>query len=458
MPRQDQPIRRGSNTCGFTIVELLVASSIALVVMGAITSLFAIFGRSVSDSQAVVEMNNQMRLAANRLRMDLEGATAPLRPPLSAETGDGYFELVEGPQTDLTFSGTSATSGTSGPNRILGDTDDRLVFTTRTTGTPFSGKFDGSRLESNVAEVAWFCKTSAYQPIADLELQTLYCRKALVAGYVGQAPFQGSGNTLSATSPVVAQNTYDLSLRRDPNTAGILIPNTLIDVMHRQNRLLHGDFDDLFPADGIQLYFDATSGREGEDVVLNNVIGFDIRVFDPEAAARTNSSATLFPGDPEYYAKANPLGTLRGAFVDLGQPGEPDPADPPPPPPQPRAWTTGTTPTPFSLQPAAQSQLVFPPGSPNNIGLSATYDTWTTAYEYNGINEDGDVDSSGNPIVDEGADGIDNDGDTLVDEADEAETAPPYAEPLKAIEIRIRCYEPTSKQIRQITIRHAFTQ
>ena len=86
---------------------------------------------------------------------------------------------------------------------------------------------------------------------------------------------------------------------------------------------------------------------------------------------------------------------------------------------------------------------MFPPGSPNNIGLSATYDTWTTHYEFNGVDEDGDG------TADQGADGIEN---------DEAETTPPYGQPLKAIEIRIRCYEPTSKQIRQITIRHAFTQ
>lgn len=434
-------IRRVTDRRGFTIVELLVASSIALVVMGAITSLFAIFGRSVSDSQAVVEMNSQMRLAANRLRMDLAGVTAPLRPPLSAETGAGYFEIVEGPETDLTYLGSANSS------RILGDTDDRLVFTTQSTGKSFSGKFASSRLESSVAEVAWFCTSSAYQPIADLNLKTLYRRKALVVGYVGQAPFQGSGNLLSGTSPVTAQNTYDISLRRDAASPGSLVPNTLVDVMQRQNRLLHGDFEELFPPGNVQLFFDSASGREGEDVVLTNVIAFDVRVFDPEAAVRTNGSDVLLPRDPGYYVATNPMGAFTGAFVDLGQPE--DPAAPS----KPGAFTiSGTTPTSFSFQPAAKSQLVFPPGSPNNVGLSATYDTWTTHYEFNGENEDGD------PYVDEGADGIDNEPDGLIDEADEAETTPPYGQPLKAIEIRIRCYEPTSKQVRQITIRHAFTQ
>ena len=245
---------------------------------------------------------------------------------------------------------------------------------------------------------------------------------------------------------MTAQNTYDISLRRNAASPGSLVPNTLVDVMQRQNRLLHGDFDDLFPADNIQPSFDSASSREGEDVVLTNVIGFDVRVFDPEAAVRTNGSSILLPGDPGYYIATNPTGTLTGSFIDLGQP---DPTDSS----KPGAVTiSGTTATTFSLQPAAQSQLVFPPGSPNNIGLSATYDTWTTHYEFNGVDEDGDG------TADQGADGIDNDTDGLVDEADEAETTPPYGQPLKAIEIRIRCYEPTSKQIRQITIRHAFTQ
>jgi len=28
--------------------------------------------------------------------------------------------------------------------------------------------------------------------------------------------------------------------------------------------------------------------------------------------------------------------------------------------------------------------------------------------------------------------------------------------PLRGIEVRIRCYEPTSRQVRQMTVRHSF--
>ena len=398
---------------GFTIVELLVASSIALVVMGALTSLFAMFGRSVSDSQSVVDMNNRMRLAANRLRMDLAGVTAPLTPPLDGESGAGYFEIVEGPQTD---------DNSAVPANLLADTDDAMVFTTRSSTQPFSGKFGSARMECDYAEVAWFCLPSSYQPVAGLQLQTLYRRNLLVVGYVGSSPFTTSNaNVLTGQSLPGAYSLYDISLRA--TGASTVAPNKLTDLMQRPYRFFHGpDIGNAFPTSTAGLAFDANSGREGEDVVLTNVIAFDVRVFDPDAVARQSGTVTLLPGDPGY-AAGSP-GQTYGCFIDLGQ-------------------DTVVPATTLSSPMAARSRISAATGT-------ATYDTWTTHYEYNGKDDDNDG------SIDEGTDGIDNDGNGLVDESAEAETSPPYAVPLKAIEIRIRCYDPTSKQVRQITIRHAF--
>jgi hypothetical protein len=90
--------------------------------------------------------------------------------------------------------------------------------------------------------------------------------------------------------------------------------------------------------------------------------------------------------------------------------------------------------------------------SSNNALPVATYDTWSLHYEFNGEDEDGDG------VADEGTNGVDDNGDDLPDNPPEYETSPPYPVPLKGIEVRIRCYEPTSKQVRQITLRHAFTK
>ena len=79
-----------------------------------------------------------------------------------------------------------------------------------------------------------------------------------------------------------------------------------------------------------------------------------------------------------------------------------------------------------------------------------TYDTWSSHFESDGIDNDGDGDS------DEGTNGFDDDADGTIDEIDESETSAPYPVALRGLEIRIRCYEPSSRQIRQVTVRHTF--
>jgi hypothetical protein len=50
----------------------------------------------------------------------------------------------------------------------------------------------------------------------------------------------------------------------------------------------------------------------------------------------------------------------------------------------------------------------------------------------------------------------DLDGDGWPEYSGTAETSPPYPVALRGMEVRIRCYEPHSKQVRQITLRHSF--
>jgi hypothetical protein len=71
-------------------------------------------------------------------------------------------------------------------------------------------------------------------------------------------------------------------------------------------------------------------------------------------------------------------------------------------------------------------------------------------YEFNGVDDDRDA------LIDEGTNGLDDNNDGLPDDIGEFETSPPYPVPLRGIEVRIRCYEPSSKQVRQTTIRHTF--
>jgi hypothetical protein len=85
-----------------------------------------------------------------------------------------------------------------------------------------------------------------------------------------------------------------------------------------------------------------------------------------------------------------------------------------------------------------------------------TYDTWSTHYEVDGVNQGDAPTLTNTPQTDEGTNGRDDNGDGVVDDLGEQETSAPYPVPLRGIEIRIRVYEPSSRQVRQMTVRHTF--
>ena len=426
--------RRRQSTAGFTLVELLVASAIALTVMGAVATLFGIFGRTASQSQAIVDLTDKIRSVAWRMRQDLAGVTVELTPWTRPESNSGYFEMIEGLAKDSDAANDTA--------NIAADMDDVLMFTTRSTSGPFVGKFDSNTIESPTAEVAWFCKTAANQPVSGLKLYNLYRRQLLVTAYVGVEPFLSGNNSLPGTL-ATAYATYDISLRLD-GTA--LYPNALSDLTKRENRFLHAiTFPYAFlSATAPNATFDGTA-REGEDIVLSNVIGFDVRVFDPEAPARQRNGVTLYPGDPGY-ATASLAGS-KGSFVDLGGVARTST-------PVPSRTVIGGTFAPAGATAMGSNGMYVSGTSPTWVSGTSlaypTYDTWSMHYEFNGVDDDRDA------LIDEGTNGLDDNNDGLPDDIGEFETSPPYPVPLRGIEVRIRCYEPSSKQVRQTTIRHTF--
>jgi type II secretory pathway component PulJ len=487
---------------GMTLVEMLVATTCTLILMGAIAQVFGAFGTAVSDSRSMIELDAQLRSVAWRLRNDLAGATARTLPPLEVEAGEGYFEVIEGPRSD-----TQDANGNAIPlTNLTADIDDVLLFTTRNTETPYLGKYDygaTKTIESQLAEVAWFLRptenpTGTIPPVATY---TLFRRQNLVIGYVGVAPFLDGANQASWLTYQTWSKFFDLFdlSAQYQKPLGSLVPNSLADLTRRETRFMHnnagqidakaGDF--RFPTnwqvqpdprlstpttalDGLTFYgnFDASNSkfvpsiRLGEDVVLANVISFDVRVFDPGAPVLIGAGGDLaiVPGDSGMPPPNLPpyLAAGRGAYVDLG-------------------WLRRRGGDqlfpPVDVLPANDLEPNFSPhfanlGEPLS-GLEAAsatprvWDTWSTHYESNGFDDDNDG------VTDEGADGLDNDSDGKVDESPydvdgdgvftgagddpgELETLPPYRFPLRGIEVRLRCYEPSSRQVRQVTIRHSF--
>ena len=348
-----------------SLTELLVAVTIALMVMASVAQLFGVFGRGLSGSQATVELSARMRSGGWQLRKDLSGITCDVVPWLAPEADAGYFEYIEGPRNDQ-----SAANDTA---NLEADTDDVLLFTTRAMGDPFAGAVPGAgTVESEYAEVAWFCKAMATQPVAGLTMHNLYRRQLLAGAVPGAGAFATGASVASGTAPPFSTRV---------GTDGRTRPNSLGDLTKREHRFLHAAAAPFRFLDATAAGATLTGDQEGDDILLTNVIAFDVRAFDPQAGG-------------------------TGGYIDLAD---------------------GTA-VPLGATPAPNSGLATATAT-----QKAVYDTWSTHYTFT------------------------SPGAGLNDPSQYA-TAPPYNVPLRGVEIRIRCYEPTSKQIRQITIRHSFVK
>jgi len=413
---------------GFTLVELLVATTLTLLLMGAVVSIFASIGESVDASRSVLEIADRQRAAAARLQKDLQGITVIVDPPRSPAADEGYFELIEGPiGAETPPQNVAWDTEWNRADTSVRDFDDVLIFTTHTTGRPFVGRYLGSPsrvIEADVAEVAWFVRG-----------RTLYRRVLLVVPGLDVSGFPPGG--------FFAEN--DISVRWDGQR---LMANSLGDLTRRECRFAHdprgfpfdvrawgqlglptllecsagswaagntlppaqvpvaphidfwsNNLELVHPWQGVDPQTGAMSGylgpRMADDVILTNVIGFDVKVWDPGAA------------------------NGMGKYVDLGGPD---------------AVT-------FALNRQHPRALLRA-----SAGQARIYDTWSDHYEHDGLDQDSDG------VPDDGVNGFDDDGNGLIDDPLERETWPPYPIPLRGIQVKIRCFERDSRQIREVTV------
>ncbi len=278
------PSHEKRNVCGragFTLVELLVASTLGLMTMAALASLFATFGRTVSQTQAIVDLNGRMRNAAWRLRQDLQGMTAPAKTWARTEANAGYFQIVEG--------------GTTTTTALIGDCGDTLALTTLALGNPFTGRLDAdTNFESPFAEVVWFCETSTQQ-FEGQTLFTLYRRQLLVSATPGAGSFT---NSVTAS---ISRDVSDLSYR----TGGTgQVANSLADLTKAANRFL------TLAGATRTLQGD----RLGEDVILSNVLAFDVRRYSVTAGTATLLDESF---NTDYTDGGNPSGTTAPSGIEI---------------------------------------------------------------------------------------------------------------------------------------------
>jgi len=602
---------RGARTAkqaGYTLIEILVATLLTLIMMGAVVTIFGMIGESISDSRSLLETTDRLRAAQNTLKRDLDRVTVEMVPPRRPDSAEGYFEYVEGPIGPVIPPWLFARNTDTGePDSTVGDIDDLVMFTVHSPDEPFVGRVrykrppksseteDGNDavgpykwqyevIESPDAEVAWFIRG-----------RTLYRRVLLVVpGFDFDRRVAGIQGATDRDG-FYAYN--DLSVHRegDPTdpTTQYLVTNSLSDLTKPECRFGHrpaafpchphniepwgrvvfsgsppswysglklptlcecsslnwraGDPLPAPPLTNARRVFDAWSNdpytfpeldlttgahsayydpsnvpptqRIGEDVILTNVIGFDVKAWDPGAPVVEDdvSKAALLPGDPGYVGELKEGSTAEypapcrsparrplsyGAYADLnymcllGPKGLRNPNPPPPflaaPPPGPSYQEPNYEPFPGAPEPhfagaghvrsGIRGTVPYdkdfgdpadwpPPASRR----ASVYDTWSLHFEHDGVDQgnDGNVDLGTNGFDDQ-VPGFDDDGDGIVDEDDdgdgavdeppngvvddetEMETSPPYPVPLRGIQVKLRVFEPDSRQIREVTVKWDF--
>ena len=453
-------IKRYTRT-GLTLIELLVAVALTLVIILAMIKAFKASSDQISLGRAKMDMHNKMRVVGEQMRTDLQNMT---RTPNPLSTNDGYFEYVEGDEIDADhFSDTLS---------FVGDHDDVIAMTVRSEGEPFVGRWvndNGTpailtddtveQVESYVAEVVWWIvHEDTFTPNSEVEYdepvrlyrRVLLIRPDLAVSSVLEGDYSGffQANDISA----------------GVNDSGVLATNSLASLASRENRFGR-DSTASFPFE-IELSGLVLGGAvEGEDLMLDDCVAFDVKVYDPTAEVFKPTAALLAatpglgfgqvleyddPGFADAVATYPPQMVPNeesfpqvGGYVNLGY----DPVAPGLPV-DPTTSVTGNTGRWFADD---SYDLNYEFGFSNN-----TYCTWWDGYERNGVNEDVDDASDMPAVIDEGADGIDNDGVNGVDDNGELETRPPYAYPIRALEVSIRMIEKKSNLVLQKSIRESF--
>ncbi|MDR0328385.1 MAG: hypothetical protein LBI05_08835 [Planctomycetaceae bacterium] len=387
----------------YTLVELLIALALSLLLLLAVAEMFQRVGGMMNETRSGMSASAHLAETALLLRQDLARipatlATKPLRIANGdkPEDSDGYLEIIEGPDTALTH---PYVNENGNHDQTVGDVDDIIAFTAIDRNLKFRGlvQNDEGKLridERNAAEIVWFVRGN-----------TLYRRIRLLAD-----DEHDSGNTLKevarrenrvihkfhppqtgkaafiASSPVnqYPYPLYDLDpackgwryLRMpimeeiqsvgwhtgEPSRQWKTIPINITGLnehpdMWENPQFISANFIDR-KSGALKQYVDTPRNpRAGEDVMLTNVLSFDVKVWDPTSTPKE--------------------------FVDLGMQG----------------WTGG-----------------------NQPALPNTWDSWTKEYE-----DDGETPSE-----------------------------PPYEKELEAIQITIRCFDPASRVIKQVTVVHRF--
>lgn len=189
---------------------------------------------------------------------------------------------------------------------------------------------------------------------------------------------------------------------------------------------------------------DALKGaRVAEDVILTNVISFDVQVWDEVA----NRFISLGEGTYNANGNGNPKWEIAGGSPlssetsFLGSQGL-----------YPLLKTTSNRRTQTAKKATGSNAAL------NQTRLPCVYDTWSGEYERPGYSwPDQNNNSQSTQGLNQYDDEVDGNANGIIDDADEWTIPAPYPVPLRGIKVTIRTFDPHSRGVREMTIVRDFS-
>ena len=461
---------------GLTLIEIMIALTMTLIVLFAMMEAFQYASTEIARGRASLEMSNQMRGVIEILRTDLNGVTVDVRPHTESVNPNGYFETIEGPQRDFGLDRVNNAENIGG-NNFVGDYDDIIAFTSRNPDRLYRGRYFGGLHQSSLAEIVWWTshRDLNNDTLVGLDEQVKLYRRVLLIrpdlnsvippADLNSEPVVGLFHTTDETVVRDWLTANDVSVRwvdllpvdAPDGNRDTVVANTLTDLARREFRYCHEFFLAGTPANpgfhnlkrfGVPLSLENTKMDTQDDIMLGDIIAFDVKVYSRNALVDEQANILLEPSDIGYNANSSSL-EIIGSFVDLGY----DIVN----------FNDNNTTAGFRFD---DEQFQFGPettadgdelalryfvnGTDDSNGYDIAYCTWSPHYEADGIDQDDDGD------FDEGTNGLDDDGDGSVDNSNEWEALPPYPYPVRGIKVTFRLIEEASRQVRQQSMVHSF--
>jgi len=452
---------------GLSLIEVMIGITITLVILLVMTQFFQQMSKEIAKGRAIIDMASEGRSISELLRQDLSKVTVSPKTWTANSSPNGYTEIVEGLASDQSDPAGNSIVGLAGRS-YHGDYDDILAMTIRSDDRPFRGRVRGFANDNagrydnrqdvetaETAEVIWWAdylrRDADPLTLGHDDQLNVYRRQLLIRPDVNLSTYPAAN--LADIYRFFAFN--DISARWvDTNGDGArdrLVANSLADLAVRENRFAHfitaasnpvTNFPHILDRDYLIANFilddyntvapnpAVAANLRGQDIALTGVAAFDVRVYSPNAGVSVNIDANqvVSPGDPGYNLLLPQQ--AEGAYVDLGFTGT--------------GWFNNA---------AFQRPTIWPIDS-------RTWCSWWPGYESDGFDQDN------NGTTDQSTDWLDssslnNLGNTvapngLVDDQAERETFPPFATPIRGIQVTIRMIEKNTGQIRQLQVESSF--